>query len=169
MCEFVSWIEHKGEILFLDADKLKTRRGKELIDHTVDPKDLLGRGAICWYYNIDRKDCVQKECEDFSTPNNFPAEIVSAIKEGKMRGFGYPEGLLNAPAQKILDETCAQAQKILKETYAPARKIFNETYAQARKISKETCAPAQKIFDETCNNVFWDLFADVENRKGDWK
>jgi hypothetical protein len=36
MCEFVSWIEFEGEIFYLNNQKLKTKKGKELIKYLVD-------------------------------------------------------------------------------------------------------------------------------------
>ncbi len=84
MCEFVSWAEYKGEIFFLTNKEMKSRRGKELITHTVDKSDLVGHGAILWFYGLGRKTTAQHECEDFSSPDNFPPRIVDAIKSGQM-------------------------------------------------------------------------------------
>jgi hypothetical protein len=103
MCEFISWKEIKTptgtEILFLTRDDIfNTSRGAELRQHTT-PEDFVGHGAIAFYYQIAANKGINRECTDFSTPDNFPPEIVAAIKAGKMLGMVdfFPNGLLRAP------------------------------------------------------------------------
>lgn len=139
MCEFVSWIEKDGCVLFLTGDNVfHTQRGKELQAHCASPDDLHGHGAIMFYYNLDHDKYVgcHRECTDFSSSYNFPAPIVDAIKAGKMWGFGRPKGLLNSSA------------------WAEYEKIYDSARAERKKI---------------CDNTFWDLFACVENRVDTWK
>ena len=102
MCEFISHLENKktGTVKFLTADDIfKSRRGKELQRFNPVKEDWVGHGAILWFFSLDRKDWLQKECTDFSTPDNFPKEIVTAIKAGKMaiNGLAFPIGILGAP------------------------------------------------------------------------
>jgi len=101
MCEFVSYIEMPdGEIRFLTADMIfKTRRGKELQRHDPNRDAWVGHGAIMFYYEMTERQGKQRECTDFSTPDNFPKKIVIAIKAGKMaiKGVPFPVGLLTAP------------------------------------------------------------------------
>ncbi len=82
MCDFISWIEKNDEILFLTYDDVyNTKRGKELREFSESKDDLVGHGAIEFYYDIGRgKHC---ECTNFSTPSNFPSKIVEAIIGGK--------------------------------------------------------------------------------------
>ena len=103
MCEFISWKEIKTktgtEILFLTHDDIyNTSRGLELQKHTTKD-DFVGHGAIAFYYQIDANKGTNKECTDFSTPDNFPPEIVAALKSGRMWGMVnfFPKGLLRAP------------------------------------------------------------------------
>jgi hypothetical protein len=103
MCEFISWKEIKTakgmEILFLTHDDIyNTSRGLELRNHTTKD-DFVGHGAIAFYYQIDASKGTNRECTDFSTPKNFPPDVVEAIKAGKMWGMVdfFPKGLLRAP------------------------------------------------------------------------
>lgn len=104
MCEFISWKEIKTadgsmELLFLTHDDIfNTSRGAELRQLTT-PEDFVGHGAIAFYYQIDANKGVDRECTNFSSPDNFPPEIVSALKAGKLWGIVeyFPEGLLCVP------------------------------------------------------------------------
>lgn len=100
MCDFISWIEYKGEILFLTKHELETTRGKALRKHLGSQfkNDVKGHGAIEWYYKLKDNVGAHKECEDFSNPKNFPAVIVKAIKAGDFCGIGIAENLLTKPA-----------------------------------------------------------------------
>ena len=100
MCEFISWIEYKGEILFLTKNELETNRGKALRKHlgTQLENDVKGHGAIEWYYNMEPNSGLHRECTDFSSPDNFPRPIVSALKKGAFCGIGISEQLLTKPA-----------------------------------------------------------------------
>ena len=100
MCEFISWIEKEGNIFFLTYhDIYRTKRGKELRDYCRNKDDLIGHGAIQYFYEFSGGN--EKECEDFSNPENFPGEITDAIKNGKFRGLGVNSKLLEQPGFKI--------------------------------------------------------------------
>ena len=99
MCEFVSWIEHKGIIYFLSDDELSTSKGHELRQYCGSEDDLLGHGAIRKYYNLGQDQGVNKECNDFSSPDNFPAKIQTMIRDGKFKRLTlmkFPSSLLSA-------------------------------------------------------------------------
>jgi len=90
MCEFVSWVEHEDKLYYLTANLLNTKEGRDLKKFlgTAYAVDIKGHGAIEHYFGIKGKHC---ECTDFSSPNNFPAEIVNAMKSGAFRGIGIPD------------------------------------------------------------------------------
>jgi hypothetical protein len=98
MCDFISWkvvrtADGGMEILFLTYDDIyNTKRGKELQKYTI-PNDFVGHGAIDFYYGLNGRG-TNKECTDFSSPDNFPSIIADAIKMGKFYLMGTPEGLL---------------------------------------------------------------------------
>lgn len=91
MCDFVSWLEIKNDkgndiVLYLDDDDIyHTKRGKLLQSYSGCEADLTGHGSIRWFYELSNKRGREKECTDFSSPDNFPKKIVSAIKEGKFK------------------------------------------------------------------------------------
>jgi len=97
MCKFVSWIEKDGVLWYLTDKDIQSKRGKEYRDYNPCRDDDRGHGAIRWFYDL--KGGKERECFDFSTPSNFPSEIVEAIKQGNFsRWFGpVPDGLLVAP------------------------------------------------------------------------
>ena len=99
MCEFISWKEvttadgKDVEILFLTYDDIyNSKRGRKLQKFTT-PDDFIGHGAIDFFYDLNGKG-IDKECTDFSSPNNFPPIIVDAIKKGKFYLLGTPKALL---------------------------------------------------------------------------
>jgi hypothetical protein len=136
MCEFISWIEKDGHVLFLTAnDIFNTQRGKELREYCQNRHDWIGHGAIRFYYQLENG--VERECTDFSSTNNFPAEIVSAIKSGAFRGLGTPCGLLN-------EQAYAEYKKIKQSAYAEYKKI-QQAYAEYEKIQQSALAEYEKI------------------------
>lgn len=173
MCKFISWKEvetDKGkEILFLTAyDIFSTKRGRQLQKHTT-PDDFVGHGAIAFFYEIDPAKGINRECTDFSDPKYFPDEIVAAVKAGKFRGLGNPEGLLTATAWKAYQEAEAPAWKAYREAEATAEKAYQEATAPAETAYQEAEATAWKACQEATATAFWDLFADPKNRNPKWR
>ena len=188
MCEFISWIEKDDKVVFLTGDDVfKSKRGKQLRAY-MQADDVNGHGAIRWYYNFTGgKD---RECVDFSSPNNFPAEIVVAIKSGKMRGMGTAKCLLTpatyAEYEKIEQLASAEYEKIRQEAYAEYEKIQQPAYAEYKKIKQEASAEYEKIrqeayaeykkieqpasaeYEKIKQTMFWDLFSESKNRNKKW-
>jgi hypothetical protein len=105
ICEFVSWIEKKvgkkKEVLFLTSDDIfNSKRGKQLQKAmgSTDGISLNGHGSTRWFYGklnengeeIPLEAGRDMECTNFSSPDNFPKEIVKAIKSGRMTKMGCP-------------------------------------------------------------------------------
>ena len=146
MCEFVSWVEKDGKVFFLTGeDVFETKRGKELQKYCKSADDFPGHGAIRWYYNFTGG--TDKECTDFSSPDNFPNEIVAAIKSGKMRGLSIEEQLLTRPA------------------WAEYEKIEQPAWAEYEKIEQLALAEYKKIRQ----SAFWDLSMNKKNRNKVWR
>ena len=167
MCDFVSWIEHEEQVLFLTTDHLKDKKGRELKERIGS--DINGHGAIREYYDIGQGVGTERECTDFSTPDNFPPVIVEAIKQGKMRGFGHPEGLLCALAwaeyEKVRDAARAEYEKVCAPARAEYVKLHDAAWAEYEKVRDAARAEYEKV----CAPAFWDLFADKRNRAEAWK
>lgn len=101
MCEFASWIKHNEKPYFLTNSDLQTKTFEKFKKFNLNWKeDICGHGAILYFYpELKGKNISKEENIDFSTPNNFPKELVKAIKLGKMRGIGVALGLLNEKGQ----------------------------------------------------------------------
>jgi preprotein translocase subunit Sss1 len=193
ICEFISWIEMKnGEIKFLTSDMVfKTRRGKELQKYNSVSEDWVGHGSIEWYFDLKHNEGLHKECTDFSTPDNFPKAIVTAIKAGKMKFNIYPEELLSQPAwaeyekieqpawaeyEKIEQPAWAEYKKIRQSALAEYEKIEQSAWAEYKKIAQSALAEYKKIrqpawaeYKKIRQSAFWNIFALPENRSPLWR
>jgi len=159
MSNFISWIEKDEQIYYLTAhDIYRTKRGKELRDYCGAEADVIGHGAIRYYYDsfVGGKDV---ECDDFSTPDNFPVEIVAEIKKGAFRGMGHSLILLNKLAQDKFDKACKLAQadfnkacKLARDKYCkvckPAQDKFNKVYKLAQADFNKACKLAWDEFNK---------------------
>ena len=150
MCEFMSWIEYQGKIYFLDDNKLNTKEGRELLQYLGDRKyeDIPGHGAILHYYPELKHKGKDKECTDFSTPDNFPSKIVEAIKKGLFVNFGACPQILTASALDLflrsetgkiyaeLEKARAELEKACDEWYK-TRAEWEKTLAEGKKTLAE--------------------------------
>lgn len=152
MCEFISWIETKGRIYFLSDVEMDSRRGQELKIHNEDCGDWTGHGAIAWFYGLSNRGCEHRECGIFYSPDNFPPEIVKAIKTGKMTGFdSTPSGLLSALAWAEYDRLCdpalAKYNKICDRARAECTRLKNAALDKHDRICDSALAKRNKIYD----------------------
>ena len=168
MCEFISWKEYKGKVYFLKDSDLNTKEGEKLLKPEVIV-DLSGHGAIENYYPelADKGD--NKECTDFSSPKNFPKEIVKAIKSGKISRIGFNLQLLNdkgrAEYEKIEGQALAEYRKIEGQALAEYEKIKGQAWAEYEKIKGQAWAEYGKIKGQ----AFWKIFKDLKNRPQEWR
>ena len=128
MCEFISWIEKENKVYYLTSSDLASKRGKQLIKHTRREEDLVGHGAIRWFYG-EFKGGTEKECTDFSSPDNFPKEIVEDIKLGKFKGMGICKETLTQSAYE-------EYEKIEHSAYEEYKKIEQTAYKEYEKIKQ---------------------------------
>ncbi len=169
MCHFISAVKMPtGKYKFLTGYQLfRTKHGQELVK-TISLDDWCGHGTIREYYHLAVDEGEDYEFTNFSSPDNFPPDIVRAIKDGKMKGFDMPKELLTAPADKAWQEATATADKAYQEAIAPADKAWQEAKATADKAWQEAKAPAYKAWQEA-KATAWDLFAIPENRVEAWR
>ena len=179
MCEFISWKSFEGKNYFLTNDDLNTKEGEKLLKPEVIA-DLCGHGAIESYYFELKGKGSNMECIDFSSPDNFPKEILKAIKLGKFSRFGVCLDILNDVGRKKYKEIEALAWKKYKEIEAPAWKKYEEIEALALKKYKEIKAPAWKKYEEIeapawkkykeiTRKEFWKIAKQKKYRKDIWK
>jgi hypothetical protein len=181
MCEFISWIEVGKDIYFLTIDDLNSSKGRKLKKHLGSQyeNDVKGHGAIEWFYDMPNKG-THKECIDFSTPDNFPNEIVKAIKESKFRGIGITFQLLSAAAlaehNKVTAPALAEYNKVTAAALAEYNKVTAAALAEHNKVTaaalaeyNKVTAPAWAEYNKVTAAAFWDLFANPDNRAKAWK
>jgi len=146
MCQFISWKEYKGKNYFITSSELATKEGKKLLKSEFKA-DLSGHGAIEHYYPELKGKGINKECRDFSTPKNFPKDIVEAIKKGKFEGIGICKEILTKPA-------LAEYEKIEQSALAEYEKIRQSALAEYEKIEQ---------------SAFWKIARQKKNRVKIWK
>jgi hypothetical protein len=181
MCEFVSWLEYKGKIYFLSDKELKSRRGKELSQYGHNKDNWRGHWAICWYYGIERRKSIRRECEDFSTPANFPEEICTAIRAGQMTMFrSQPAELLSDQAWEQYKAIRVQAWEQREAIRVPAWEQYEAIRVpaweqreairvQAWEQYEAIRVPAWEQYEAITAQAFWKLFKKIKNRAEAWK
>ena len=181
MCEFISWVEHEDKLYYLTANLLNTKEGRDLKKFlgTAYAVDIKGHGAIEHYFGIKGKHC---ECTDFSSPNNFPAEIVKAMKSGAFRGIGIPDesqvltkkayadykskrDSLSADYWSKCDSLDADYQSKRAPLYADYESKRDALSADYK--SKRDALSAD--YWSKCDDLFWDIFMDKKNRARAWE
>ncbi len=181
MCQFVSWVERRGKVYFLTGNQLfHTQKGKELLA-TISHNNLCGHGTIRAYYGIDAGDGVDKECNNFSSPDNFPTIITEAVKSGRMRGIGFNSRLLSEPARVECNKACNAAGDEYNRTWDAAWAMCEKVGRETNKVEhakvwdaalagyERVCNAIEAEYAKVCNTIFWDRFAIPENRAGAWR
>jgi len=144
--------------MFLTDDIVKKRLNEFKEFNKNWEEDIKGHGAIRWFYDNDFKGGISKEYEDFTSPSNFPKEIVEAIKDCKFKLISFNVHLLNDKAKKehkeIEQKAWEEYHKIERQAYEKYYKIIQQAYKEYYKISQST---------------FWNLFKDVNNRREEWR
>lgn len=86
MCEFISWIEKDGRILFLTDKEIFSSQGKERLEGCQD-NDFLGHGAIRRFFAPCSEKMFrggeEKEQEDFWNTITLPKQIAELLKTPK--------------------------------------------------------------------------------------
>ena len=151
MCNFVSWKDVNGKLYYLTGADKTTKEGRSLIKEKYFGneyhEDIKGHGAVSIYWGIPYNTGKNMECTNFSSPDNFPKEIVEAIKRGAFCGIGYHLDLLN-------DKGKAEYKKIKQPALAEYKKIQQLALAEYKKIKQD---------------AFWDIFAQEKYRMDKWK
>ena len=148
MCDFISWIEYKEDSYFITNSDLNTKKGKKLLESNY-VADLKGHGAIRHYYPELKGKGKDKECTDFSTPNNFPKEIAQALVDGNLNRIGTTIDILNnkgkAEYKKIIQPAMAEYKKIGQSAWDEYEKIEQPAWAEYEKIKQPALAEYNKI------------------------
>jgi len=148
MCEFISWIEKDKKAVFLTNEDLRSKKFEEYKRYNSNWKeDIKGHGAIEYFYN--NVEGILKECTNFSTPKNFPKEIVKTIKAGELSLLGICVDVLNDKGKKLYEKieqsALAEYKKIEQSALAEYEKIQLPAYAEYKKIEQPAWAEYKKI------------------------
>ena len=179
MCEFISWKSYEGKNYYLTNEDLETKAGKELLKPEF-VADICGHGAIEHYYPELKGKGSNEECSDFSSPNNFPKEIVKALKQGKLTKIGIVLDILNDAGrqeyEKIEQSALAEYKKIQQPAYAEYEKIQQSAWAEYEKIQQPAWAEYKKIeqpalaeYEKIKQPGFWKIAKQKKYRKNKWK
>jgi hypothetical protein len=172
MCEFISWKEHQGKNYFLTNADLDTKEGKKLLLTEVKA-DLCGHGAIESFYPELKGKGENKECTDFSSPDNFPPDIVDAIKKGKLSSIGICLDVLNdngkSKYKEIERPAYAKYEKIKQQAYAKYLEINEEIEQSAWAKYKEIEQSAYSKYLEIEQRAFSEIISQKKYRKEEWK
>ena len=192
MCEFVSWVEHEDKLYYLTANLLNTKEGRDLKKFlgTAYAEDIKGHGAIERYFGIKGN---HHECDDFSSPKNFPKEIVEAMKAGAFRGIGIPDEsqVLTKKAYADYESKCAPLHADYESKLAPLHADYwskrAALYADYRSkrdaLDADYRSKCNALYDDywsKCDalyddyrskrdDLFWDIFMDKKNRSTAWR
>ena len=128
MSNFISWIEYKDEILYMTDRDLETSRGKKLL-RDIGFEDIAGHGAIRSFFNIPDGKGTDKESTDFSTPDNFPQDIVRDVKKGLFTRCGAALQILTPPA-------LAGYKEIEQPAWAKYKEIKHSAFWELTKIKE---------------------------------
>lgn len=182
ICEFVSWIEHNGKVLFLNDARMKEKEQQMKVKYP-DKSERQGHGAIRWYYGLLDNQGVNKECTDFIKLNNFPPIITKAIKTGKMTYGTVQQGLLldaiyakrqperdtiyakRQPEQDAIYTKWQQERDAIYTKWQPELDAINAKWQQERDALNTKWQPEW----DAINAKYWKLFRNPKNRQPQWK
>jgi hypothetical protein len=169
MCEYISWIPKKKGNYFLTYHQVfETEKGQQLRDKLKG--DWYGHSGIKFYYDLvdtDESSYLQKECTDFSTPDNFPADIVMAIKAGEMGGY------LKDNLFVLLSEDGIGAYSLECPSYADLNKAYAD-WKKADADRNKADADWNKAYADwnkadALGKIFWKVFSNPLNRIEVWR
>ena len=168
MSNFISWIEYKDEILYMTDKNLETSRGKKL-SRDIGFEDIAGHGAIRSFFNIPDGKGTNRESTDFSTPDNFPQDIVRDVKKGLFTRCGVALQILTPPALAEYKEIEHSAWTKYKKIEQPAWAEYKEIKYSAWAKYKEIGQPAWAKYKEIKHSAFWELAKIKKNRVKAWQ
>ena len=170
MCELVSWLKVDKNVFFLTDDDLKGRKFAEYKNYNPQwRQDIYGHGAIFYFYPELKNKGVQEECTDFSSPDNFPKEIVTAIKNCKLTKFNIAKQLLTQLARREYD----MIKQSTWEEYYKIWQLNRDKYIKIRTSAQDKYNGIKELNWDEYNRVrlleFWKLFKVKKNRVKAWR
>ena len=159
MCEFISWVEKGEKVYFLTTNLIESKKGKTLLKDSQE--DITGHGAIRLFFGLEQDEGVNKECVDFTDPDNFPPVIVKAIKAGEFKGVPLPAGLCVKP---LYDKYQADRKTLDDKYQADSETLYDKYWADLKPLYDKYRADRKPLDDK-----YWALFATPKNRRRIWR
>ena len=148
MCQFASTKKIGDEHYYLTSSDLRGKRFEEFKKYNARwQDDIMGHGAIEFFYPELKGKGVHWECDDFSSPKNFPQCVVEDIKKGKFEGLGVCVGILNERGR----EEYKKIEQSAREEY---NKIEQSAWREYNKIKQ---------------SAFWKIAKQAKYRRKEWK
>lgn len=185
MCKFISWIETKEGNLFLTKHDLQTKKGRELKTYLDYPSyeyydNIGGHRAIRYFFDLAINKGRNKECSNFSSPKNFPNDIIEAIKRGDFEGIVIALKLLNKkginkylkiklPAREKYNKIDNPAWEEYLKIHQPAREEYNKIENPAREKYNKIEQSAREKYYRIEQSAFWEIFKSKKYRNKNWK
>jgi len=162
MCEFISWIKLDNEIVYLNDDCLKDKKGRELRRHLgkAYKEDVKGHGAIRWYYDIEDNVGVNQECESANI-KNYPKQIIEDIKNCKFKEIGFNLGFLTELALKKYQDIKQPAYEKYLDIEQPAWKKYEDIQQPALKKYQDIKQSALKKYQDI-EQPAWKKYEDIK-------
>jgi hypothetical protein len=129
----------------------------------------MGHGAIEWFLGLTHGAGRNQECEDFSSPKNFPAEIVKAIKAGNFCGIGICEGILTKEA---LADYKAKRAPLYADYDAKRDALYADYEAKRDALYADYDAKRDALYADykaKRDALFWKIAKQKKNRRKEWK
>ena len=169
MCHFLSWVEYDNKLYYLTKRDLKGKIFNQFKKENFNwQEDIIGHGAIRYFYPEIKGFGFDRECTDFRSQKNFPNELIKAIKNGVFSGLGNSLQLLNnkgqAEYEKIEQPAWAEYKKIEQSALAEYKKIEQPALAEYEKIEQSALAEYEKIEQ----SAFWKIFKQKKYRSQNW-
>ena len=165
MCQFISWNKYKDKVYFLTNTDLDIKNGRIFKEYKkFNPnwrEDIYGHGALEYFYPELKGKGVKKECVDFSSPDNFPKEIVEALKKGWLSRIGIVTGILNAEGLEQYKKVEALAWEQYEKIEAPAWEQYKKIKAPAWEQYEKVEAPALEQYEKIKASA-WEQYKKVE-------
>jgi hypothetical protein len=172
MCEFVSWKNYDGTLWFLTDDIIAPRLEEFKLYNPEWREDLPGHWAIEWFFYLPEHCGRNKECTDFSSPSNFPPEIVREIKQGKMTYGKFSVGLLlptldaDYEAKRVALDADDRAKWDALDADYEAKRVALDAELWAKRVALDAELWAKW---DALDAEMWALFSKPENRAEAWR
>lgn len=154
MCDFISWIVYKKEVLVITNKEMDSKRAREL--KQANPRffdDAIGHGTLRDFYGLRKEQGTRHEAVG-GVPQDYPRKIVNAIKKGlfsKVPG-AYTELWLVGNA------------RIRFEAYKDA---LHDVYHHPNNSADDKMS--KLMYVEMITAKFWETWKNPENRIEAWR